>query len=227
MTSTTKRVKRNGESIKRRLAKLHDILYKNRKTLFKKQHRGPTKFKFVGSFAVGTGSINPGNKAHFNNGKSGFIRHNFKENTFVFVKPVPEQDRLSEEKKLLYRKAKRILRKFDPEFAKGEFHVQFAYMKPGRGRVDRHKDNDISYQYAISLGTYRGACLRSYSEDEKSFTDLDNHNKIAKFDGRLSHEVITDNFSGKRFTVIFYKNYDRRKTEADPILHKPRLYSLD
>ena len=72
---------------------------------------------------------------------------------------------------------------------------------------------------ACPLGDYEDATLRSYGEN--SFTDLHNHNRIAKFDGRLPHEVIKNNFSGSRFTVIWYKNYDRRKTQEDPILKAP------
>ena len=49
--------------------------------------------------------------------------------------------------------------------------------------------------------------------------DVDTRNRIVRFDGRLDHEVLE--FKGVRYTVIFYKNYDRRILQEAPILMKP------
>ena len=208
-------------ALKGRLALLQRHLDAHKATLFAKQHRDGKrrrKFDLGGSFKVGLGSTQPGHLRHLANEQPGFKRHNFK-NTAVYVKPVHEQ-KLTREAKRAYEMASDILNMVDPDYAAGEYLVQFAHMCSDEHRVEKHVDGeDISYQYAVSLGDYMGATLRSYGE--KGFTDLDNHNKIAKFDGRLPHEVIKNNFSGNRFTVIWYKNYDHRKTQADPILRTP------
>ena len=53
---------------------------------------------------------------------------------------------------------------------------------------------------------------------------MDSKNNVIKFDGRYPHEVVTNNFRGDRFTVIWFKNYDHRIREppyAFPRCDKP------
>ena len=72
--------------------------------------------------------------------------------------------------------------------------------------VKKHVDSDdISHQYALALGNYSGANLRCYDENDNVLGDFDYHRKICKMDGRLPHELIQDNFKGKRFCVIWFK----------------------
>jgi hypothetical protein len=206
-----------------RIAKLTRQLYRNKEALFQKQHRDAKKktFSLAGSFKVGVGSTQVGNKQHVSKGKKGFIMHPFK-NTAVFLTLVDDQ-KLSKTQKSIHRKSMRIIKKVDPEYAAGETIVQVACMSSPEHKVGRHVDReDISHQYAMSLGKYTGAVLRAYDANGVAH-DLDNHEKIAKFDGRLPHEVVMDEFRGVRFTVIWYKNYDHRKTEADPILQVPSI----
>ena len=206
-----------------RVARLERFLYEHKDVLFKKQHRDGRKrknFSLAGSFKIGLGSTQPGNLKHI--GKPGFVRHNFM-NTAAYVRPVEDQKVPALWKKA-YRKAMRVLRGIDPGYAEGETVVQFAYMSSPMHYVARHRDaNDISHQYAMSLGDYKGATLRVYDGSGKAH-DMDNRHKIVKFDGRLPHEVIVDqSFHGERFTVIYYKNYDSRKSRPDPVVGTPSI----
>ena len=209
--------------LQERFLRLERYLERHKHTLFRKQHRDQKKRKFSlgGSFKVGTGSTQIGNKQHL--GKPGFVAHNFK-NTTAYIKPVDEQSGPTREQKKAYRKAMRILRKIDPEYATGETLVQFAHMMSTEHYVARHMDkHDISHQYAVSLGKYHGATLRCYDASHQVH-DIDNRHKVVKFDGRLPHEVIVaPTFEGDRFTVIWYKNYDHRKQVDDPILMTPHV----
>ena len=195
------------------------------KKLFTKQHRdGKNKLKFslAGSFKVGTGSTQVGNLQHVTKGTPGFVRHNIHgRNTAAFIRPVREQSGLSQEHRLVHGLAMYIIKMVDPEYASGETIVQFALMNTPQQYVRNHTDSeDVSFQYAMSLGDYSGAWLRAKDADGR-IHDLDNARKIVRFDGRLEHEVFLDHFQGQRFTVIWYKNYDHRKTTPDPIWKKP------
>jgi len=206
-----------------RVARLERFLQQHKDVLFKKQHRDGRKkksFSLTGSFKIGLGSTQPGNLKHI--GKPGFVRHNFK-NTAAYVKPIEDQ-KVPDLWKKAYRKAMRVLRGIDADYAEGETVVQFAYMSSPTHYVGKHVDsNDISHQYAISLGDYKGATLRVYNQSGKAH-DVDNRHKVVKFDGRLPHEVVVDeSFEGDRFTVIFYKNYDSRKSEPDPVVDTPSV----
>ena len=51
----------------------------------------------------------------------------------------------------------------------------------------------------------------------------DCRDKILKVDGRLKHRLKMDNFEGERFTVIFFKNGDRRMSAPAPIVKVPHF----
>jgi hypothetical protein len=112
-----------------------------------------------------------------------------------------------------------------PDYAAGEYVVQFALMNDASHHVKCHTDDDVSFQYALTLGDFSGATLRVYkTRDKSAYIDFrDAKNQIVKFDGRLPHEVLTDGFRGHRFTVIWYKNFDHRKRTDDPILQAPAI----
>lgn len=224
------------------MQQLHAHLSNNKRLLFRVQHRDKSKRKlsWKGSFTIGRGSTQPGHIKLI--GKyPGFLKHNFK-NTGVYNLPMQDQcAKWSKQERLpkltAYWLAYEILKIIDPYYASGEFIVQFAYMN-ANGFVKIHKDKeDISHQYALSLGEFTGATLRVYHKNfretnptERSFqiqsgnyTDIDYRNKVVKFDGRRAHEVVTDDFQGERFTIIYYKNYDHRKDRADPIFPYPEI----
>ena len=91
-----------------------------------------------------------------------------------------------------------------------------------RSHVKKHVDSDdVSHQYAMALGDYKNAALRLYDEHDQVIGDFDYHKKVCKMDGRLPHELVSDGFEGERFCVIWFKSYDHRQTEADPIFSTP------
>ena len=206
---------------------LREYLSVHRAKLFKKtQHRDASSkktFSLVSSFKVGVGSCQPGHIAFVRRGMKGFVKHPTKE-IGVRITPVEEQKELNVTQKEAYRLAADLLAEFDPDYTGGEFLVQFAFMNDSSHYVRKHRDSeDISHQYALSLGYYTGAKLRVWNRDESAFVDFDNLDRIVKFDGRCAHEVVTQDFEGERFTVIWYKNYDSRLSKPAPIFEDPRF----
>ena len=208
--------------------RLERHLKKHKKTLFTKQHRDKNKLKLSlrGSFKVGNASCQPGH-IQFVNKIPYFIKHNFK-NTGVWIKPVKVQradDRkFTKEMHTAYKLALKIMKLVDPDYVKGEHVVNFSFMNRRKHYVKKHVDDmDISHQYALGLGEYEGAELRVWNKDQSNFQDFDYRHKMLKMDGRNYHELITNNFEGERFTVIWYKHYDHRMTQADPILDTPEV----
>eukprot|EP00930_Biecheleria_cincta_P084807 TRINITY_DN74245_c0_g1_i1.p1 TRINITY_DN74245_c0_g1~~TRINITY_DN74245_c0_g1_i1.p1 ORF type:complete len:479 (-),score=59.79 TRINITY_DN74245_c0_g1_i1:348-1682(-) len=213
--------------LRRLKAELTEFLHLNRSQLFRQQHRDKRqlKLKWAGSFKVGSGSTQPGHLWHVYKGRPGFVRHNMQsKNTGVFIQGVNSQKALTFEQKKAYTLATAIIEQIDPDYVQGEFVVQFALMNDASQYTKRHVDReDITYQYHLSLGQYTGAKLRTWTPDNMKYADFDNLNRILKFDGRLPHEVITDQFHGERFSVIYYKNYDHRVTEPMPIFATPQF----
>ena len=207
---------------------LQSYLETHKGMLFATQHRDKKlkrQFCLKGSFKVGTGSSQVGNKQHIGK-KPGFKRHNFK-NTAVYVTSVENQyhaRKINEQQLMAYRMASRIIESVDPDFAGGEYEVNFSLMDSGKHYVKKHKDlKDITHQYALGLGQYSGAKLRVWSHGESIIQDFDYRHKILKLDGRNSHELITTGFQGERFTVIWYKGYDHRMAQVDPICDTPEI----
>ena len=152
--------------------------------------------------------------------------HNFKKGRGVYVKPVEERT-MSKWKKELWALSKELISIVDPDFADGEYVVNYSCMTKPEQYVKKHVDSDdISHQYALALGNYSGAKLRCYDEEDNVLGDFDYHRKICKMDGRLPHELIQDNFKGKRFCVIWFKLYDHRKAEPDPICRTPQYVPM-
>jgi hypothetical protein len=153
--------------------------------------------------------------------------HNFKPGRGVYVKPMEERN-LSKWKKELWALSKELIKVVDPDFADGEYVVNYSCMTKPEQYVKKHVDSDdISYQYALALGNYSGANLRCYDEKDNVLGDFDYHRKICKMDGRLPHELLQDNFKGKRFCIIWFKLYDHRKTQPDPIYRTPQYVPME
>lgn len=147
--------------------------------------------------------------------------HNFKEGKGVCITPV-ESRKLPKYKLELWALAKELLQLIDSDFAAGEYVVNFSCMDSPEHYVKKHVDaDDISHQYALALGDYKNAYLRLYDEDDNVLGDFNYHRKVCKLDGRLPHELVSTGFEGERYCVIFFKTYDQRKTEPDPIFRAP------
>ena len=125
----------------------------------------------------------------------------------------------------LYRLARELLEQVDPDYAlNGDFVVQFACTDDAEIHfVKKHTDShDVSHQYILGLGDYAGGELRCHNGD--THTDLDIKCRLWKVDGRLPHEVLP--FKGTRFTVIWFKNYDRRQTRVADVQLQPAEVQL-
>lgn len=133
--------------------RLHAFLLDNRQQLFTRQHRdGVNKrnFSLVGSFMVGTGTTNVLFLGNVRKAVPGFIQHPTK-NTGVYVTSVDIQlarGKISTGAWQAYQLARQMIELFDPQYAGGDYVVQFAYMNDGALHyVKCHKDpNDISPQ---------------------------------------------------------------------------------
>lgn len=214
------------------LTKLCQLLEKHltahKDTLFASQHRdGKRKrqFNVRGSFKVGLASINPGHK-QFIGKKPYFIQHNMKDTGVWTAPPAIQYDmgKICYNKALAWLFAAHIIECVDPHYEAGEYEVNFSMMDSSKHYVRKHIDgDDISYQYALGLGKYKGAMLRVWSSDQATYQDFDYHHKILKLDGRNYHELVTHNFQGERFTVIWYKTYDHRMSQPDPIYDTPTI----
>eukprot|EP00435_Cladocopium_sp_Y103_P035866 s4606_g9.t1 len=78
-------------------------------------------------------------------------------------------------------------------------------------------EQDKTFQFAISLGEFSGGEL-CIEEDSKSVAIIDTRNRIACIDGRFVHWV--RNYTGDRYSLIFYDTSDRPGHRTAPI-HGP------
>ena len=183
-----------------------------------KQYRDKTKkvrFNLEWAFLLGEGTTSALGAKSFE------TPHNFKPGKGVCLTKV-ETRTLPKWKLKLWDLSKQLITLIDPDFAAGEFVVNYSCMSKPEQYVKKHVDSeDISHQYALTLGDYNGATLRMYDDEDHVLGEFDYYKRPCKFDGRLPHEVITDNFTGIRFTLVWFKCYDHRKTEADPIFTTP------
>ena len=149
-------------------------------------------------------------------------RHHFEKGRGVYMGNI-EDRKIPKWKLNLWKKSKRIIQLIDPDFAANDdFVVQYARMSNPNHHCKKHVDAlDVSHQYALALGNYRGAKLRVYDAQDKPTGEYDYKRKILKFDGRLPHELVMDDFQGTRYSLVFFKMYDRRQTERAPIFHTP------
>ena len=71
-----------------------------------------------------------------------------------------------------------------------------------------HCDNQyITYQYALTIGEYKGGNLVCKSKDGR-LLNVSNRRRFVRFDGRLPHKVNMI-ISGQRHSFVYYKTYDR------------------
>ena len=153
-------------------------------------------------------------------------RHNIWESKGVSITPVEEQKTKEMWEKELWKLCRELLNIIDPEYAEGEYCVQYACIDDAKKHhVGKHVDQyNISHQYALALGDYSGCSLRVYDKQDNVIGDYDYYRKMLKLDGRLPHELVMNNFKGTRYSLIFFKNYDRLRPVEDPIMEEPPYY---
>lgn len=143
--------------------------------------------------------------------------HNLKKGVGVWMGDVKTSTRPLWQKEL-YKVATELLMLIDAHYAgdDGDYSVNFSCMSdPKQHYVHTHTDSkDIAYQYGLVLGECSGGNLTTYLSNGDTQT-LDYRRKVLKMDGRLAHEVAP--FAGRRYSVIFYKSFDRRYSRELPV----------
>ena len=87
-----------------------------------------------------------------------------------------EERKIPKWKKELWSLSKELISLVDPDFADGEFVVNYSCMTKPEQYVKKHVDSDdISHQYALALGNYSGANLRCNDENDNVLGDFDYH----------------------------------------------------
>ena len=159
-----------------------------------------------------------------NTGSRGFtLRHPFKQGMSVCMTRVGDRRSMAQYKKKLFSTATELVNLVAPDWAAAnegyeDYVVQFACATdPSLHFVKDHKDSqDTDSQLLVALGPFRGGELRTC---ERTF---DYRRRVLMADGRLTHSMA--DFEGIRYTVIFYRSYDRRYTDGPKdILREPQF----
>lgn len=132
--------------------------------------------------------------------------------------------KLSEKQKHLWELASQVICFHKPSFRNRQYAVQFSKMTPEHNFVGYHTDsNDIRPQYHVALGSYSGAVLECFDYYGRSHSLLfDKPYLMLKMDGRLGHQVHITNFTGARYTMIFYQMVDENQHSLKPIFFPPK-----
>ena len=149
--------------------------------------------------------------------------HNFINGKGVYMQNISDSKRTNWVKDV-YKICQQIIRKIDYEYAgdNDDWVVNISAMTNTGHYIKKHTDKrDIDSQYAFTLGSFTGGILSSYNKLNIK-KELNNYRRVVCFDGRLPHEVSAV-VSGLRYSVIFYKVYDRRMTISAPILNNPKF----
>ena len=152
--------------------------------------------------------------------------HNFVAGKGVYMHDISSSKRTRWIKDV-YRLCRKIIRKIDFEYAgeKDDWVVNISAMNNKSHYIKKHIDkSDIDSQYGFTLGNYKGGTLSSYNELGVKI-ELKNCRRIVRFDGRLPHEV-SPVISGERYSIIFFKLFDRRMSIPAPILGQPKYVNF-
>jgi hypothetical protein len=143
-------------------------------------------------------------------------------------KKVLKEGKNGVEKGELWVLATELMKLIDPEYVSKQYVVHFAKMSEFKNSIHLHTDEwDIGPQYIVHFGDFDGAELRVYnSREEKRTSDFFSVSKprqIIYVDARFAHEVLIDNYSGDRYSMIVYQLWREDKLVPDPFLYPPRL----
>ena len=94
--------------------------------------------------------------------------------------------------------------------------------------VKKHTDGgDISWQLAMHFGEWKGGSLVCYDKTGKKIErSFDTTRELVKFDGRLPHEVVFDNFEGVRYSMICFQSFHKDKPTPDPLVETPHYVQM-
>ena len=115
--------------------------------------------------------------------------------------------------KVIYGKARELLRIIDPEYAANDHWVVQVHSMDTTSSIGRHVDaKDITFQYGVTVGEYEGGNLLTWNRSGE-LSEMNVRNEVVKLDGRLPHSV-TPITSGTRYSLYYYKSYD-------PMINRP------
>ena len=104
-----------------------------------------------------------------------------------------------------------------------DYCVQFSSMDEN-SHVKKYVDkNDISSQFVVTLGNYKGGELIVHNEINDSYIPLITNRNMVQFDGRKQHYV-TDVIEGNRYSIVFHKSYHMRY-DVQPIFTGVKTYT--
>ena len=104
-----------------------------------------------------------------------------------------------------------------------DFVVQFSCMDI-ESHIEIHTDkDDVSSQFAISLGEYKGGELMVYNENLNIYIPVINKRKMDQFDDRKNH-FFTKVTESERYSIVFFKSYDVRY-DFQPIFTGIKTYT--
>lgn len=106
---------------------------------------------------------------------------------------------------------KELVRGVDPtyHFSSVQINKNFA----GTPHIDR---NNVNYQYAMSLGDFKGGDLVVSTDDPYLYVQHETHNRLAKTDSRHPHWV-KRHTGGDRYSLIMYDITGRQRPRLSNI----------
>tara|TARA_R110002012_G_scaffold309246_1_gene516144 strand:- start:3 stop:542 length:540 start_codon:yes stop_codon:yes gene_type:complete len=125
-----------------------------------------------------------------------------------------EDSQITEKLPDLFRVAKEVMRKHNPNFRFTSIQVN------KNNRTAKHTDGrNIGMSYMIGLGDYTGGELLIYDEEGKNPKPYVTKNKWIKFNGSIyPHE--TAPFKGERYTLVYYDIKELSKTDSKGFVQK-------
>ena len=140
-----------------------------------------------------------------------YMVHPLNKNLFVRMSIVNERRKLSRKKIELYNISVKLLMRHNKEWCgkDEDFVLQVSCMDKDSFVKVHCDENDISTQHIITFGQYEGGILHVWNSKNKSYDAVLTDGSLLEFDGRKRHYVspVTD---GERYSLIFFKMYDRR-----------------
>ena len=126
----------------------------------------------------------------------------------------------------IYVELRKVITLIDSKFAaNGDWSVQVNLSDDPNKLMKPHVDDkDMTHQYAIGLGDYTGGELATFREDatgKRTAVKLCIRNKVVKVDGRQWH--VATKFKGVRFSIYFFKLWQRNCRTKTGILFPPRI----
>ena len=127
-------------------------------------------------------------------------------------------------KKELWDLSREIIDLFIPGFSSKYYYVVQASCMDGRNcKVPLHCDKwNLTPQYHLVCGDFQGAFLECFSPDGTFSTLFSSRYSLLKFDGRLKHQLRTNQLEGMRYTLVYYVSYVENQELVEELFYPPK-----